>query len=734
MYTKSVYVIVFILAITDMIFTLKACAKIQENYAKWLKSTLIAGIVAIIANIFIALSINPLMAETSYILYFISIDWILYCLTGFCIYYTEHSKELFFLSPIAASVMAADSISLVLNLIFKHCFSIYEITDSSGSVFYQTSFNTVYYIHLAVDYIAILFALFFIVLKIKKTYSFYRTKYIMILSVLILVVVLNVIYMAFGLVLDASVIFYAVAATLIYFSIAVFVPRNLLISAIGRAVDDMNEGLIIFDLSNDCIYANKYSRSKFNHETGKFTLDMEPLSSVIDILKSANKSFGEADYVKQHGIKAENYRIKYNNLTDQKGRNIGSYFLIEDTTEAEYYLREIKQARENADKANQAKSTFLANMSHEIRTPLNSVLGMNEMILRSTDDALIKEYAQNIRTSGDTLLNLINDILDFSKIEANRMEVIPVEYEPHKLIHECNDFFWQAAGAKDLYLNIKCAEDLPRLLMGDIQHIKQIVSNLVSNAIKYTDQGGVTIDVSFNNTDKDRIDLCVKVTDTGKGIAKEDVAYLFDAFKRINEKQNATIQGTGLGLAITKNLVDLMNGKIEVESTPGKGSCFAVILPQEVIDSTPSGTYQNTKYIEQQEYKESFTAPDANILIVDDVPLNLKVAEALLKKTLIHVDKAAGGNEAIDKCLKIKYDLILLDHRMPEPDGVEVFKKISVEGANTDTPVIMLTANALEGAEEEYKKIGFAGYLSKPIKSEQLENTLKANLPSDKIR
>ncbi len=737
MYFKILFVIIDILAVIDMFFVLRSTLRIRENYGKWLKHTLISGIVAIIANVCIALSFNPLFAELSYCIYFASIDWILYFLTGFCISYTEHDRALKILAPISCIVMVLDTVLLISNLFLKMHFYIYETADRTGSIFYQTGFNSMYYVHLAVDYSAIIIAFFFIIFRLVRSYSLYRIKYVIILSVLILVVILNVIYMAFAMLLDASVVFYAVAGTLIYLSITIFVPRSLLMSSIGRAVDDMNEGLIIFDINEQCIYANAFAKNRFEIAESGFSMQSEPVCTVIRDLHDRELTFGESDYEISRSlngkISSEHYRIKYNNLSDKKGRTIGSFFLIEDTTETMFYLKEINEARENADKANQAKSSFLANMSHEIRTPLNSVLGMNEMIARSTSDPQLREYTQNIKDSGDVLLGLINDILDFSKIEANKMDIVPTEYNVHKLLTDCYYYFEQSAAVKDLYINITCDETMPSVLFGDFNHIKQIISNIISNAIKYTKEGGVIIAVSKETISDDDLTLCFSISDTGIGIASEDMDDLFDAFKRVNERQNATIQGTGLGLAITKELVDLMHGEISVQSTLGKGTRFTIKIPQTVIDPKPIGPYIRTRLVDNSEYHESFRAPEAEVLLVDDVALNLKVAEALLKKTLVNVDKASGGNEAIEMCRQKKYDVILLDHRMPDPDGVQVFKIISVVGMNTETPVIMLTANVLDGAAEEYRQLGFADYLSKPIKGSELEAVLAKHLPEEKV-
>lgn len=728
---KIIYVIVDIIAIISLFLTIHQIKKIKEPYGVSLKKAMIYAIFAILGNIMIALSYNEASAEAAYCIYFIAIDWIIVFLSGFCMSYSEHEDAKKKLKRPAGFLMGLDSLAIALNPFFRHEFYIYRNESVSGTVFFQTGFKPFYYLHLAIDYLAVIMVLCFIIYRIKKSHSIYRLKYIMILSVLLLVVFLNIAYMAFALLLDASVVFYALAGALICFSVRTFVPRSLMILSIGRAVDDMNEGLILFDVNNNCIYANAFCKSHFHPYLKDFRLDNEPLA---DVMKEVKKGNTTVDYIKQSKNLIMNYyRIKYNPMTDNKGRAIGASFLIEDTTEEVRYMKELNDARNNADKANKAKSTFLANMSHEIRTPLNSIIGMNELILRATEDRQLKEYATNISIAGETLLGLINDVLDFSKIEAGRTEVNPQEYDPYKILRDCYYFFAQAAQKKDLYIHIICDETLPSSLYGDPKLIGQVLTNVVSNAIKYTEEGGVTLDMTYDTTGRDTIDLIVDISDTGIGIAESDMPMLFDSFKRVNEIKNASIQGTGLGLAITKDLCNLMDGDIHVRSQVGHGSRFTVILPQKVVNHSPIGPLANPQSLNTPEYRESFKAPDAHILIVDDISVNLMVAEGLLKPTEVKIDKAMSGDDAIELCLRKKYDLILLDHRMPEKDGIETFRVISAEGKNTDTPVIMLTANAISGMDEEYKRLGFADYITKPINPTQLEAVMIKHLPAGKV-
>ncbi len=735
MLTKAIFILIDTLVIFELIYVIRALKKIDTAACIWLRRAMIAANVAILANIFVACSHSPGFAEISYGLYFASIDWILYFLSGFCMHYTEHYKfhKRFYL-PMAV-IISADTLSIFLNPLFKHVFYIYE-TVYSGEVFYQTGYYPVFYIHLGLSYFLVLLSFLFIIHKMFTTYGIYRKRYVLIFFVLLVVILLNLLYIALSLVLDASVIFYGFAGSFIYLSITSLVPRTLMNSSIVMAVNDMNEGLILFDINQNLIYSNAYSINKFKHMLVKenFNFYSEPIVSVVDSLKHQGSRFGDTSYV----TVAENgdlrhFNIRYNKILDKKNREIGTYFLIDDNTEQIRYLQELTEAREVADNANKAKSQFLANMSHEIRTPLNSVLGMNEMILRTTMDPQLIEYAQNIKSSGDTLLSLINDILDFSKIEANKMEVTPEDYKPYDVLNQCYSYFEQMAVSKNLALEIEVDEDIPSVLSGDYKKIKQILINIISNALKYTREGGVTIKAGFDRLSEDTINLSLIITDTGMGIAKKDISHLFDAFMRVNEKQNATIQGTGLGLAITRELTNLMNGNIVVDSILGVGSSFKVSIPQKIVDNTPSGKFEKEKIEIKHKYHETFRAPEADILVVDDVLVNLKVVTALLKKTELRIDTATGGREAMEKCNKKKYDVILLDHRMPEPDGIATFKVISQEGLNTETPVIVLTANAINGAESEYLSIGFDDYLSKPIRSEDLESTLLKYIPTDKV-
>lgn len=394
-------------------------------------------------------------------------------------------------------------------------------------------------------------------------------------------------------------------------------------------------------------------------------------------------------------------------------------------------LRKEKRSQQEAEAANMAKSSFLANMSHEIRTPINAILGMNEMILREEKDPAIRGYAGNIQASGNSLLSIVSDVLDISKIESGKLEIIPVDYEVNSLISDCCNMAAGRAKAKELELLVECADNVPMKLRGDETHIRQIIMNLLTNAVKYTENGTVKLIVSGSFNDGGFV-LKVDVSDTGIGIAEENLPQLFTQFQRFDLQRNRNIEGTGLGLSIVKRLCDLMSGTITARSVLGSGSTFTVELPQKVVDSTPCGGVNlNYSAGAEHEYHHSFEAPEAKILAVDDLPVNLLVIANLLKETRIKIDTAGSGRECLDKCSQQKYDLILMDHMMPEMDGVQTFEKLHGDKSspNFETPVIMLTANALAGMREQYMDVGFADYVSKPVRGAKLEEAIRRNLP-----
>ncbi len=424
----------------------------------------------------------------------------------------------------------------------------------------------------------------------------------------------------------------------------------------------------------------------------------------------------------------------------EDGTPVRVLLLAEDIDKEKRARDELIGISERAIAANKAKSSFLSNMSHEIRTPINAVLGMNEMILRECQDSNILAYSGNIKTAGNTLLGLINDILDFSKIEAGKLELLIEEYDLSSVINDLVNMVQSRADDKGLAVSLNYDETMPKRLFGDEVRIKQVIMNLLTNAVKYTNHGGITFSINYDRVaEEDSVLLRVAVRDTGIGIKPEDMDKLFQKFERIEEKRNRSIEGTGLGLAISQSLLEMMGTTLQVESVYGRGSKFFFTLKQKVAQWEPLGDYQvayNTHLQSRQAYHEKFTAPDALVLVVDDNPMNLMVFKSLLKQTRIAIDTADSGDEGLALSWNRKYDVIFLDMMMPRKDGLETLQELRGHkgGPNFRTPTICLTANAVSGAREQYITAGFDDYLTKPVDANKLEEMLLHYLPPAKIQ
>jgi len=402
-------------------------------------------------------------------------------------------------------------------------------------------------------------------------------------------------------------------------------------------------------------------------------------------------------------------------------------------------VHELEIEKAIAEEATRAKSSFLANMSHEIRTPINAVLGMNEMILRECEDPNITAYSESIRSAGSTLLGLVNNILDFSKIEAGKMEINPVDYDLSSVINDLVNMVQNRADDKGLRISLDLDPKTPKRLCGDEIRIKQIITNLLTNAVKYTEKGTITFRIGFEPADdQNHVRLLVAVEDTGIGIKPEDISRLFEQFDRIEEKRNRNIEGTGLGMNITKRLLEMMGAELSVESTYGSGSKFSFALRQRVVKWEELGDYESAYRRltgERKKYRERFTAPEADVLVIDDNPMNLMVFQSLLKQTRVKIDTANDGYEGLTLSLDKKYDIIFFDHMMPGMDGIETLQAMREEekNPNLQTPAVCLTANAISGAREFYIEAGFDDYLTKPIDSAKLEHLLISYLPKEKV-
>jgi len=391
--------------------------------------------------------------------------------------------------------------------------------------------------------------------------------------------------------------------------------------------------------------------------------------------------------------------------------------------------RALQAARDEALQFAEAKNAFLSNMSHEIRTPINIMLGMTEMVLRESRDEIISDYAKKIQNAGKMLHELVSNVLDLSKIEAGKLEMTEDCYRTDLLIQELFLIGSESTRKRELGFNVEVDKKLPAELWGDMSKIKRIASNFLSNAAKYTDSGSVILNFSSSESENEnQTILCISVTDTGIGIRKEKLQILFDAFSRLDQPAHRDIEGSGLGLAIAKELTEHMNGRIFVESEYGTGSVFLAEIPQKIVNKAPIGDWKSTANNNESAPEESFAAPSAKVLVVDDNLDNLNTVKALLRRTLMRVDLVENGAQCLNAVRKTDYNIILMDYMMPDMNGIETFKRLREELPGFNTPVIALTANAISGMESRFLDEGFFAYITKPVQAKKLEETLVSGL------
>lgn len=451
----------------------------------------------------------------------------------------------------------------------------------------------------------------------------------------------------------------------------------------------------------------------------------------------------EPKYFERNG---KDIKVTAEPFYSEAGTKFYGYMLsISDDTVNQNYIKELKKANilaqeyaKKAEAANKSKSEFLSNMSHEIRTPINAVLGLNEMVLRESSEEAIRSYAFDIKSSGNTLLSLVNDLLDFSKIEAGKMELVKSDYDLSILLNDVVNMIGVRASNKGLDFKLNIDANTPRHLFGDEVRVKQIIVNILTNAVKYTEKGKVTLNLGFEKRSEKVVLLKVSVEDTGIGMKPETIEHLFTPYERIDEVRNKHIEGTGLGMSITQKFLEMMDSKLNVESKYGEGSKFFFEVLTEITDEEPIGNFaEAVKKIKEnaKTYKAQFTAPKANVLVVDDTLINIKVFRGLLKQTKIQIDEAHSGFDAIHMCCNKKYDAIFLDHMMPGLDGIETLQRLKEmpDNMNEGVPVIAMTANATQNAKDDYFSKGFADYVTKPIDPISLETSLMRLLSKDKV-
>lgn len=600
---------------------------------------------------------------------------------------------------------------------YKHQYLIFEFT-----------LGPLFYLHSTVCYIVVALCLDLLIKKCIITPKAYRRRYSNILISFISIIFINFIFTFTKdyLLFDISYPLYSICAYAVYKNTFFFSNSQSMQNSKRIILEYLNSPIALFDYENiltDCnkIFVEVFPEASNYHEIPISLTHFENLTG-LKLLKKDSSEPILKEFEKDGEI--HKYHCHIDEFNDEKGHFLGHICILNDVT------KELA-AIEEAENAGKAKSSFLASMSHEIRTPINAVLGMDEMILRECDQPNILEYATNINNAGKMLLTIINDILDISKMESGSMNIVPTDYRTSDLLRSLHAIIDLRAKEKNLAMEYQISPTLPAVLNGDETRIQQCITNLLTNAVKYTPSGSVTLSISHSLLKNDEILLKVAVTDSGIGIKPEDMNKLFTTFQRLDETKNRGVEGTGLGLHLTRNLITLMNGIMHVESVYGVGSTFSFEIIQKLVDATPIDLSSSDEKAVQKKYQVSFIAPDSNILVVDDNKVNLAVFKGLLKNTKIQIDTAISGSDALNKVTEKHYDLIFLDHMMPEMDGIECLEKMTKRPhLCKDAPVIALTANVFSGANLFYKEKGFHDYLSKPIDAKNLEETIIKYLPS----
>ena len=593
---------------------------------------------------------------------------------------------------------------------------------ASLSTFEFIVINVIFPLDLLVIFIA---CLIIITINFRQYKGIAKKRIICLFVVVALFLISTMIYYATDYVGIDLTIYFILA---IVITLAVLLFRFDIFDSIQAAIENVVYtgplGLVVTDADNNIIFHNDLSSAMIT-SLKKINLieEDEQLNKI--------RTNGGGDYV----VDKNTYSVNVTKIMEANDL-AGYQYVISDVTDLHSKMEELERMTDVANKANQTKSIFLANMSHEIRTPINAIIGMDEMILREATDQAIKEYASDIKSASQTLLGIINDILDISKIEAGSMTLNNADYKLSNVILDVNNMVANKARNKGLDFNLAVDENVPENLYGDELRLRQILINIINNAIKYTEKGSIDVNISYRDIpDKSqRIELVATVADTGIGIKKEDMDGLFVTFRRLDEIRNKKVEGTGLGLSIAKTFVTMMDGDIDVASEYGKGTTFTVHLCQKITSTEIIGDI--AKRIESrvtlEESRITLMAPEARILIVDDNDLNLKVITNLLKETRMKMDTAVSGKE----CLEMlrhggRYNCVLLDIMMPDMNGVETLHAMVDEGLKGDMPVIALTADATSGAAKIYQDEGFDEYLTKPISYEKCEATLIDFLPDE---
>ena len=498
--------------------------------------------------------------------------------------------------------------------------------------------------------------------------------------------------------------------------------------AAEKVLESLGDGVIALDNHDRLISYNRAAAQIF------VSLPAHKLGEDIRVVEDFREEMLNENVPWSFSINGQYYECHSKQILGENGRKQGCVILILDMTDVKAYINEIKRVRQQAEKANIAKSEFLANMSHEIRTPMNAIIGLNDIIMEESEDPAIYGHAKDVQSAAKNLLAIINDILDLSKVEAGKMELVYADYHLKTVVDEVVGMMDLAASKRGLIMKYECDRSLPCRYNGDEGRIKQILINILNNAVKFTKEGYVRAYVTGRPGEKEDEELITfRVEDTGCGIRQEDLEKIFEDFRQVDAKRNRSVEGTGLGLAIVKHLVELMGGSINVESVYGEGTVVSFTIPQKIVDRRPISEAPELLPSEQ-ERAVAFSAPGVKVLLVDDNLVNRKVARGFLKSYAFDLTEAESGPEAIELVRQNRYDIIFMDHMMPVMDGIEAAEIIRRDcGENGTAPaIIALTANAMSGMRERFLEKGFQDFIAKPLDRRELGQLLARWVPEER--
>ncbi len=707
-----------------LLFCIMVTIKKKGRVAAALRRVLVVTLITTVFNALHVLSMTQFYALAWMSVFSLSIDWLLLMLLA---YIREYTDTLFKFRPFVycLHILAViDSVSMLLNIRYEHVFSLpgryYEKYDLHA--FPIDAHSLFYTAHLVFCYIISIYIFVILLQKTIEATSFYRKKYLIVLISFIVLLVLDAGSVFLHSPFNVSIIAYSVAAIVVTYISLSYIPKALVANMLKFVIRDLHNVVVCYDSNGKIIYANEqaldlmeklqrmdYWAQQFRNWKHTYGMDEEPRNTWKEELVLDGKTVY--------------FDINAQKLFDDNHHLIGVYFLYYDRTlEEKAHQDQLAEAQNSAEQ----QSRFWANISHEMRTPVNSILGMNEMILRESDNEDVKGYARHVQIATEALISLINDVLDFSKINADGMQIIPNSYETSHLLKNIDSLMKQKITDKGLEFDVQVDQYLPKVLLGDELRVQQIIINLLSNAVKYTETGMITLRV-YGERRYDDFYLHVEVEDTGIGIREDSLPHLLDAYNRIDEARIHGIQGTGLGLTICDQLLRLMDSKLEVESEYRKGSRFSFAIRQPAMSDEYIITYE--EYMKEREMEAASKLDplsEKEVLLVDDNEMNCDVFCILLKHTKLHIDVCNSGQAALEILATKKYDVIFMDHLMPGMNGDEVLERLKADhnNPNQNTPMVMLTANVSEELKERFLNMGFADFLPKPVKPQLLEETL----------